>query len=116
MKLNEVEDTGRASPVLYEDGTAFIYIQYSNLYLLAMARSNVNAAAVIVFLHKIVEIFKQYFQEVGLSYFTMSSQRPVHLGMRAKLTFRHLRRLPSPVPFSYVARRGIPQGQLCDRL
>lgn len=64
-KLNEVEETGKSSPVLVDDGTCFVFVQYSNLYLLAMSRTNVNAAAILVFLHKLIEIFKQYFTEVG---------------------------------------------------
>lgn len=39
-------------------------LQHSNLYLLAITRTNVNAAAILVFLHKLIEIFKHYFQEV----------------------------------------------------
>jgi hypothetical protein len=38
--------------------------QYSNLYLLAMCRSNVNAASVLVFLHRILDVFKHYFTEL----------------------------------------------------
>ena len=64
-KLNELEETGKASPVIQDGATTYIYVQHSNLYVLAIARTNVNAAAVLVFLHKLIEIFKHYFQEVG---------------------------------------------------
>lgn len=40
------------------------FVQYSNLYVLAVAQANVNAAATLVFLHKLIDIFKHYFQEV----------------------------------------------------
>lgn len=63
-KLNETEETGKACPVLVDEGFCFIYVQYSNLYVLAMTRENVNAAAILVFLHKLIDIFKQYFTEV----------------------------------------------------
>lgn len=63
-KLNELEDVNRASPVILDDHVTFTYIQYSNLYLLALSRTNSNAAAIVAFLHKIVEIFKHYFREV----------------------------------------------------
>ncbi len=65
-RLNELEESGGATPVLLDvDGAlSFVYVQYSNLYLLAVARSNINAAAVLVFLHKLIDIFKHYFHEV----------------------------------------------------
>jgi AP-1 complex subunit mu len=63
-KLNELEDANRASPVVLDDNISFIYIQYSNLYLLALSKTNSNATAILAFLHKIVEIFKHYFREV----------------------------------------------------
>ena len=66
VKVKELEESGRASPIIHdeEEGITYLYIQYSNLYLLAMARTNVNAAATLVFLHKLVEIFKHYFHEL----------------------------------------------------
>jgi AP-1 complex subunit mu len=64
-KLSELEEIGKASPVIQDDQVSYIYIQYSNLYLLALARNNVNAIAILAFLHKLVEIFKHYFREVS---------------------------------------------------
>ena len=69
-KLNELEDANRASPVVLDDSTSFIYIQYSNLYVLALSKTNSNAAAILAFLHKIVEIFKHYFREVKDRHFS----------------------------------------------
>jgi AP-1 complex subunit mu len=63
-KVTELEENGGVSPVIQDGPVSYIYIQYSNLYLLALARSNVNTAAILVFLHKLVEIFKHYFQEL----------------------------------------------------
>ncbi len=34
----------------------------SNLYLLAVTRTNVNACSTLVFLHRMVDVFKHYFQ------------------------------------------------------
>ena len=42
----------------------FAALQYSNLYLLAMCRSNVNATAVLTFLHRLLDVFKHYFTEL----------------------------------------------------
>ena len=38
--------------------------QYSNLYLLAMCRRNVNATAMLLFLHRLLDVFKHYFTEM----------------------------------------------------
>jgi AP-1 complex subunit mu len=63
-KLNESEDSGKLSPVLHDEGVTYIYLQHSNVYLLAVTRQNVNATAVMVFLHRLVDVFKHYFEEV----------------------------------------------------
>eukprot|EP00894_Picocystis_sp_ML_P002167 jgi/Pico_ML_1/52684/g3357.t1 len=51
-------------PVFLEDGITFAYVKVSNLYLVAASRSNMNAMSLLLFLHKLVEIFKDYFREV----------------------------------------------------
>lgn len=63
-KVNELEDSGKLSPVIHDDGVTYIYLQHSNVYLLAVTRDNVNATAVVLFLHRLVEVFKHYFQEL----------------------------------------------------
>lgn len=67
-KLSELEELGKISPVIQDDQVSYIYVQYSNLYLLALARNNVNAIAILAFLHKLIEIFKHYFREVSVQY------------------------------------------------
>lgn len=62
-KLNELEETGGAAPILLDGSLSYLYVQYSNLYVLAVTKTNVNAAATLVFLHKLIEIFKHYFHE-----------------------------------------------------
>lgn len=62
-KFNEYEDNGKQCPVMHDDGVTYIYLQISNLYLLAVTRSNVNVASVLVFLHRLVDVFKHYFQQ-----------------------------------------------------
>lgn len=64
-KLNELEETSSLTPIINDDGVSYIYLQISNLYVLAVARTNVNATAVVVFLHRLVEVFKHYFQVSG---------------------------------------------------
>ncbi len=63
-KVNELEETGKVSPIIYDEGVTYIYIQYSNLYLLTVARNNINAAAILLFLHKLREVFSHYFREL----------------------------------------------------
>lgn len=45
-------------------GISYLYVQYSNLYLVAVARDNVNAASILLFLHKLKEVFTHYFNEL----------------------------------------------------
>lgn len=63
-KLNELEEAGKVTPVILDGGVSYIYVQYSNLYLLAVAKNNINAGAILLFLHKLKEIFTHYFQEL----------------------------------------------------
>ncbi|DBB07697.1 hypothetical protein WJX82_002305 [Trebouxia sp. C0006] len=63
-KLNELEESGKVTPVILDEGVSYIYVQYSNLYLLAVAKNNINAGAILLFLHKLKEIFTHYFQEL----------------------------------------------------
>ena len=39
-------------------------MQVSNLYVLAVTRTNSNVSSVVQFLHRLVEVFKHYFQEL----------------------------------------------------
>ncbi|MEW5299053.1 MAG: hypothetical protein WDW36_002103 [Sanguina aurantia] len=63
-KINEMEENGKLTPVIYDEGVSYVYLQVSNLYLLAVSRTNVNVASVVIFLHRLVEVFKHYFQEL----------------------------------------------------
>lgn len=42
----------------------YLYIRHSNLYLLALTKRNTNATEILLFLHKIVEVFTEYFKEL----------------------------------------------------
>ena len=63
-RVNELEETGRITPIINHEGITYIYIQYSNLYLVAVARDNINAASILLFLHKLREVFVHYFNEL----------------------------------------------------
>ncbi len=43
---------------------SYMYVQYSNLYLLVVTRENVNATSMLLFLHKLKEVFVHYFNEL----------------------------------------------------
>ena len=49
-------------PVINEEGITYAYISYNSLYLLAVTRTNVNAASTLYFLHRLVDVFKFYFE------------------------------------------------------
>jgi hypothetical protein len=42
----------------------YLYIRHNNLYLVALTKRNTNAAEILLFLHKIVEVFTEYFKEL----------------------------------------------------
>ncbi|KAJ3189342.1 AP-1 complex subunit mu-1 [Gaertneriomyces sp. JEL0708] len=60
----EEEEQAPTPVVSTEDGIHFLYVKHNNLYLLAMTRKNTNAATILLFLHKLVEVFIEYFKEL----------------------------------------------------
>ncbi|XP_023924267.1 AP-1 complex subunit mu-2 [Quercus suber] len=64
-KLIEREDDPQSQdPVMYENGVTYMFIQHSNVYLMSASRQNCNAASHLLFLHRIVDVFKHYFEEL----------------------------------------------------
>ena len=51
-------------PVWLEHGTTYVYIKYNNLYIMAVTQRNSNAAMILLFLYRLVEVFKDYFKEL----------------------------------------------------
>ncbi len=49
-------------PIIHEEGITYAYISHNNLYLLAVSRTNVNAVSTLYFLHRMVDVFKFYFE------------------------------------------------------
>ncbi|EEP78980.1 AP-1 complex subunit mu-1 [Uncinocarpus reesii 1704] len=63
--LSEAEEESSAVPPCFSsEGINYLYIRHSNLYLLALTKRNTNAAEILLFLHKIVEVFTEYFKEL----------------------------------------------------
>uniref|UniRef100_A0A2K1ZJN4 MHD domain-containing protein n=1 Tax=Populus trichocarpa TaxID=3694 RepID=A0A2K1ZJN4_POPTR len=57
-------DPQSQDPVVYDNGVSYMFIQHSNVYLMAASRQNCNAASLISFLHRVVDVFKHYFEEL----------------------------------------------------
>ena len=51
-------------PIFTEEGTTYAYIKYNNLYLLSVTRQNSNVALMLVYLYRLVDVFKEYFGEL----------------------------------------------------
>jgi AP-1 complex subunit mu len=63
--LSEAEEDSYAVPPCFSnEGINYLYIRHNNLYLLALTKRNTNAAEILLFLHKIVEVFTEYFKEL----------------------------------------------------
>eukprot|EP00124_Ichthyophonus_hoferi_P000112 Ihof_evm2s4 gene=Ihof_evmTU2s4 len=61
----EREEEGKEDcPIIVSDNVTFIYIKYQNVYIVATSRKNANCALILVFLHKMVQVLKEYFKEV----------------------------------------------------
>ena len=59
----EAEDADER-PVWLEHGTTYVYVKYNNLYLMAVTQRNSNAAMILLFLYRLVEVLKDYFREL----------------------------------------------------
>lgn len=58
------EDELNVKPVIEEDGITYIYVKYNNLYLLAVTERNANATMIVLFLYRVIEVFREYFKEL----------------------------------------------------
>ena len=57
-------DEADERPVWLEHGTTYVYIKYNNLYIMAVTQRNSNAAMILLFLYRMVEVLKDYFREL----------------------------------------------------
>jgi AP-1 complex subunit mu len=58
------EDEVNVKPVIQDEGLSFIYIRHNNLYIMAASERNANAAMILMFLYKLIEVFLEYFKEL----------------------------------------------------
>merc|ERR1719364_59253 len=47
-----------------EHGITYAYIKYNNLYIMAVTQRNSNAAVILLFLYRLVDVLKDYFREL----------------------------------------------------
>lgn len=60
-KEGDIESHG---PVCYDDGVTYMFIQHNNIFLMTASRQNSNAASLLLFLHRVVDVFRHYFEEL----------------------------------------------------
>jgi len=58
------EDEMNVRPIIEEEGVSYIYVKHNNLYLLATTERNANAAMILLYLYKMIEVFNEYFKEL----------------------------------------------------
>lgn len=62
--IMEKEEEGSLTPILDTPDCTFAFIKTSNLYLVSVTKKNANIMLVFVLLHKIVQVFTEYFKEM----------------------------------------------------
>lgn len=62
--LMEQEEEGSMSPIIQHGDVTFIFITFSNLYVVATTNKNTNVMMLTSFMHKLCEIFCHYFKEL----------------------------------------------------
>ncbi|VDD86313.1 unnamed protein product [Enterobius vermicularis] len=60
----EKEDDGQLSPVLVKNNISFVYVKHMNIFLVSVARRNINIGMMVSFLYKCVEVFSEYFKDL----------------------------------------------------
>eukprot|EP00741_Cyanophora_paradoxa_P020006 tig00021181_g19309.t1 len=58
------DDEADITPVFHMEGVTFVYVKYNNLVLLAVTKRNSNAANILLFLYKLIQVFCDYFKEL----------------------------------------------------
>ena len=91
-------------PIIHEEGITYAYISHKNLYLLAVSRTNVNAVSTLYFLHRMVDVFKFYFEVRRLH-----KRDSCECVMKGRVAAAHLRRtrraaLSRPAPLAGAGR------------
>eukprot|EP00614_Pseudopedinella_elastica_P016658 CAMPEP_0172648428 /NCGR_PEP_ID=MMETSP1068-20121228/241266_1 /TAXON_ID=35684 /ORGANISM="Pseudopedinella elastica, Strain CCMP716" /LENGTH=522 /DNA_ID=CAMNT_0013462749 /DNA_START=147 /DNA_END=1715 /DNA_ORIENTATION=- len=61
-----IQDTEESEmrPIFTEEGYTFVYIKHNNLYLMTVTKRNANVALMLMYLYRLVTVFKDYFGEL----------------------------------------------------
>lgn len=62
--LMEKEDEGQMSPVLQKNEISFVYVKHMNIFLVSVAKKNINVAMMVAFLYKCIQVFSEYFKDL----------------------------------------------------
>jgi len=60
----ESEDESVTPIIQGDNGVNYIYVKHNNLYILAISRKNTNAMSAVVYLHKMKQVFEEYFKDL----------------------------------------------------
>lgn len=60
----EREEESSLNPIIKHKDATFMYIKYNNLYIVVTTKKNANVTLIFAFLHKVVNVFTEYFKEL----------------------------------------------------
>jgi len=60
----DAENEEQQTPVVVGDGVSYVYVKHNNLYILAVTRKNSNVGTIVVYLHKMIQVFEGYFKDL----------------------------------------------------
>lgn len=63
-QIVQESDQADLKPVFTVDGITYVYIKFNNLLLLAVTKRNANVTIILLFLNRLVNVFKEYFGDI----------------------------------------------------
>jgi len=63
-QIVQESDQAELKPVFTVDGITYVYIKHNNLLLLAVTKRNANVTIILLFLNRLVKVFKEYFGDI----------------------------------------------------
>ncbi|ODV90736.1 hypothetical protein CANCADRAFT_110094 [Tortispora caseinolytica NRRL Y-17796] len=64
LLLDAEDESSVVPPCITHDNINYLYISHNNLYVVALTRHNSNAAEILLYLHKLVEVLTDYFKSL----------------------------------------------------
>eukprot|EP00033_Pygsuia_biforma_P002983 GCRY01003284.1.p1 GENE.GCRY01003284.1~~GCRY01003284.1.p1 ORF type:complete len:430 (-),score=81.63 GCRY01003284.1:506-1795(-) len=58
------EEECNLKPIMLFDDITYVYLKHKDVYIVAVTRVNSNATMILLFLHKLVKVFEEYFKEI----------------------------------------------------